>query len=122
MRLKDKYFHPLYYIKLFIYLLLFSLLIAVPTLLSYMHEEFQTVTVISTNEQQHLWDNGDGIDTKYYYLVNTDKGVYEISPSGIYHSNAFGTLQPGKSYTIHTRGYNVPLFNIYPHIINATEQ
>ena len=111
----------LHYLRLFLGILLFFLILVIPISALYLNESVETVTVISITEQQKVWDTGDGITTTYHYLVTTDKGVYEITPSGIFHSNAFGNLHPNKSYRIQTRGIREPLFNLYPYIINATE-
>ena len=113
----------LHYLRLFLGILIFFLIIVIPISALYLHESVENVTVISVNEQQHICNSGeDGIVTTYYiYLINTDKGVYEITPSGIFHSTAFGIIQPNKSYRIHTRGIREPLFNLYPYIIDATE-
>ena len=82
-------------------------------------EVIENVKVFSTSTVMHI--NGDVHDTysQYTYYVNTDKGVFEISPDGIYATKVFGTLKNDSVYTITTRGFNFPQWGFHPHIIDA---
>ena len=92
---------------------------------NYTHTEETEILVRSLVTQQEIHGSGDKdnntISTTYKYLVNTDKGTYCITPSGLYHSNCFGNLEENKTYQIKTRGYSFPLVGMYPYIIEAHE-
>ena len=75
--------------------------------------------VYSVNVQQHTQGDKDGFSTSYSYIVGTSRGTYSISPSGIFASSDFGTLEKDSTYHFFTRGYSVPLIGVYPHIIKA---
>ena len=77
------------------------------------------VKVISTSTVMHV--EGDAHDTysRYTYYVNTDKGVFEISPEGLFASKVFGALKNDSIYTITTRGFDFPQWGFHPHIIDA---
>ena len=79
----------------------------------------KNVKVISTSTVMHV--EGDAHDTysQYTYYVNTDKGVFEISPDGLFASKVFGTLKDDGVYTFTTRGFNFPQWGFHPHIIDA---
>lgn len=100
----------------------FLLIIGGVLISSYMKVEMKTVKVGTITTQQNVEGNKEnGIRTTYKYLVGTDKGTYEIEPSGLFSSNDFGNLKEGKTYQITTRGYNIPFFGIFPRIIEARE-
>ena len=82
-------------------------------------EVIENVKVFSTSTVMHI--DGDVHDTysRYTYYVNTDKGVFEISPDGIYATKVFGTLKNDSVYTITTRGFNFPQWGLHPYIIDA---
>lgn len=82
-------------------------------------EVIENVKVFSISTVMHI--EGDVHDTysQYTYYVNTDKGVFEISPNGIYATKVFGTLKNDSVYTITTRGFNFPQLDFHPHIIDA---
>lgn len=84
----------------------------------YTHEETHTITVYSINQRMHVYGSDGDTYSSYEYLVSTDKGVFKIDPDGIFHSSMFGKLEVGKTYTVKTRGYSVPLLGIYPNIID----
>ena len=89
------------------------------TAFEFTHESDMTATVVSINTQQRTTGDKDGFTTTYSYLVATDCGTLEISPNGIMASSKFGTLQEGKRYTFHLRGFSLPLIGLYPYIIDA---
>lgn len=88
----------------------------------YTHETHDVVKVYSVTTQQNQYGSNGNITTDYDYYVSTDKGVFEISPDGILHSHAFGTIKEGETYEIICRGYKIAIFGIYPHIIEAYKQ
>lgn len=103
--------------------LIFVLVVGFITYQQYIKEGNVTATVLSVTTQQHVSGGGDsGVSTSYVYLIGTDKGVYEITPDGIFSSTAFGTLKEGKTYRFRTRGYSFPLIGMYPYIITAKEK
>lgn len=102
-------------------LLVFVVLVGVSTYIQYAKENTVTVTVQSITTQQHVSGHEGNVITSYTYLVGTDMGTMEISPDGIMCSSAFGKLQEGKRYRIHTRGFSFPMFGIYPYIVDAEE-
>lgn len=95
----------------------FALIIGGPFAM-YTHEETHTITVYSINQRMHVYGSDGDTYSSYEYLVSTDKGVFKIDPNGIFHSSMFGRLEVGKTYTVKTRGYSVPLLGIYPNIID----
>ena len=82
-------------------------------------ETIENVKVMSTTTIMHI--EGDTHDTysRYTYYVNTDKGVFGISPNGLYASKVFGALKDDSVYTITTRGFNFPQLGLHPYIIDA---
>lgn len=102
-------------------LLVLGLLVAIicSAILEFTKEDIVLAKVISVNAQQELTGSKDNKSLSYKYLVGTDKGTYEITPSGLMSSKAFGTLEIGKTYKIKTRGYSFPVFGLYPYIIEA---
>lgn len=88
----------------------------------YTHETTEVVKVYSITSQQNQYGSNGTITTDYDYYVSTDKGVFEISPDGILHSNVFGSIKEGETYEIQCRGYKIAILGIYPHIINAYQQ
>lgn len=105
-------------------LIVFLLIIGIATYVQYVKEETVIATVKSITTQQNVsgGGNGSGVSTSYTYLVGTDKGTMQIEPNGIMSSTAFGGLQEGKTYRLHTRGYSFPLFGLYPYIVDAKEE
>ena len=105
-------------------LIVFLLIVGIATYVQYVKEETVVATVKSITTQQNVSGGGDGggVSTSYTYLVGTDKGTMQIEPSGIMSSTAFGGLQEGKKYLLHTRGYSFPLFGLYPYIVDAKEE
>ena len=105
-------------------LIVFLLIVVIATYVQYVKEETVVATVKSITTQQNVSGGGDGggVSTSYTYLVGTDKGTMQIEPSGIMSSTAFGGLQEGKTYRLHTRGYSFPLFGLYPYIVDAKEE
>lgn len=83
-------------------------------------EVIENVKVVSTFYRQDISSDGEGsTTTSFIYYVNTNKGVFEISPDGIYATKVFGTLKNDSVYTITTRGFNFPQWGFHPHIIDA---
>ena len=82
-------------------------------------ETVENVRVISTSSAMNVNGDKDNTYTSYTYYVNTDKGVFEISPDGIFASKVFGTLKNDSVYTITTRGLNFPQLGLHPYIIDA---
>lgn len=105
-------------------LIVFLLIVGIATYVQYVKEETIIATVKSITTQQNVsgGGNGSGVSTSYTYLVGTDKGTMQIEPNGIMSSTAFGGLQEGKTYRLHTRGYSFPLFGLYPYIVDAKEE
>lgn len=104
-------------------IIVFLLIVGIATYVQYVKEETVVATVKSITTQQNVSGGGEGggVSTSYTYLVGTDKGTMQIEPSGIMSSTAFGGLQEGKTYRLHTRGYSFPLFGLYPYIVDAKE-
>lgn len=75
--------------------------------------------VYSVNVQQNTQGSENGFSTNYSYIVGTSRGTYEISPYGLFHSSAFGTLEVDSTYHFFTRGISIPIIGIYPYIIEA---
>ena len=82
-------------------------------------EVIENVKVISTSSVLNINGDKDNTYTSYTYYVNTDKGVFEISPDGLFASKVFGTLKNDSIYTITTRGFNFPSLGFHLHIIDA---
>ena len=100
-------------------IILLIVLAGVSIAINYQQTDKIVATVNSLTTQQNI-DGSDGsISTSYSYLVNTDKGVFEISPNGLYSCTFFGSLKEGNTYEFYTRGFSCPLLGIYPHIIKA---
>jgi len=75
--------------------------------------------VCSINVQQKINGRESGVNTTYSYIIGTNRGIYTISPDGIFASKHFGTLEKDSTYHFFTRGISIPLIGIYPHIITA---
>jgi hypothetical protein len=103
-------------------IILLVVLAGVSIVINYQQADKIIATVNSLSVQQSINGSDGSISTSYSYLVNTDKGVFEISPDGIYSSVSFGSLKEGNTYELYTRGFSYPLLGIYPHIIKATKK
>lgn len=82
-------------------------------------ETIENVKVISTSTVMNVNGDEKSTYTSYTYYVNTNKGVFEISPDGIFASKVFGTLKDDSIYTFTTRGFNFPQLGLHPYIIDA---
>ena len=82
-------------------------------------EVIENVRVISTSSVLNINGDKDNTYSSYTYYVNTDKGVFEISPDGIFASKVFGTLKDDSIYTFTTRGFNFPPLSLHPYVIDA---
>lgn len=100
-------------------IILLIVLAGVSIAINYQQTDKVVATVNSLTTQQNISGSDGSISTSYSYLVNTDKGVFEISPNGLYSSTLFGSLKEGNTYEFYTRGFSCPLLGIYPHIIKA---
>lgn len=90
--------------------------------IQYNHTEVKTLTIRNVTTRQHISGDGEnGVHTYYEYLVSTNKGIYEISPLGMYSSSCFGNLEEGHTYKCFIRGYAMPVLGVYPNIIDAKE-
>ncbi len=97
-------------------------LVAVVMVVEYTHESDLTAKVISISTQRYTFGDKDSFNTSYKYIVATDKGPLEIAPDGLMASRQFGTLQEGKTYRFHLRGYSIVLLGVYPFIIEAEQE
>ena len=59
--------------------------------------------------------DGDTYSSCEYFVV-TERGMFRIEPDGIFHSNAFGMLEEGHTYTVQVRGFTNSFLGIYPYI------
>lgn len=82
-------------------------------------EVIENVRVFSISTVMHVDGDKNSTYTSYTYYVNTNKGVFEISPDGIFASKVFGALKNDSIYTFTTRGFNFPSLGFHPYIINA---
>lgn len=82
-------------------------------------ETIENVKVMSTSTVMKVDGDKDNTYTSYTYYVNTNKGVFEISPDGLYASKVFGALKNDSVYTITTRGFNFPQLGFHPYIVDA---
>lgn len=101
----------------FFAILILGIIIGVPYVTTYNHEKIQTITIYSINTKLHVSGSDGDTYSTYEYLVSTDKGIFKIEPDGFFHSDMFGKLEEGKTYTVKTRGFSVPLLGIYPNIM-----
>ena len=84
------------------------------------NEEFTEVTVKSK-----LVDNSG---TESFYLLITDKGVFEVDRPKYDSLNesrnpdiVFPSIEEGKSYTLHHYGYRIDFIYDYPIVVGAVE-
>ena len=103
-------------------LLVSIVLVGVSTYVQYTKEDTVTATVHSITTQQRVNGTDGNVSTSYSYLVGTSKGTMKIQPDGIMSSTAFGRLEEGKTYRLHTRGFSFPLFGMYPYIVDAKKE
>ena len=93
------------------------IVIALPIAIMYSHQQTETIKIISINTRMHVSGSDGNTSSTYEYLVSTDKGIFKIEPDGIFHSNDFGNLVVGETYTVKTCGFSVPILGIYPFIL-----
>lgn len=83
------------------------------------NEEYIDVKVIG----KHIDYSKSNSGTQSYYIVSTDKGVFEIDTPLIDRlfnmeiANAdmnYAKIEPGKSYRFHTYGYRIDILWVYP--------
>ena len=103
-------------------MLVLIVLVGVIIYVQYTKEDTVTATVHSITTQQRVNGTDGNVSTSYSYLVGTSKGTMKIQPDGIMSSTAFGRLEEGKTYRLHTRGFSFPLFGMYPYIVDAKKE
>ena len=103
-------------------MLVIIVLVGVIIYVQYTKEDTVTATVQSITTQQSVNGTDGNVSTSYSYLVGTSKGTMKIQPDGIMSSTAFGRLEEGKTYRLHTRGFSFPLFGMYPYIVDAKKE
>ena len=88
---------------------------------NYLHSGESVVRITNITVQQNVSGGSEdaGVSTSYRYIVSTDRGIFHISPDGLYASTAFGKIEAGATYRIFHRGYTIPFLGIYPHITHA---
>lgn len=88
---------------------------------SWLHvEEIDHVAVMELKTQQKVSGTDGDITTSYQYLVLTDKGVFEISPQGIYSaSHCWGKVKEGDTINIVTRGFQLDYIGCYRFIVDV---
>ena len=101
----------------FLFVCVALIVMFLPMAIMYSHQETETIKVISINTRMHVSGSDGNSSSTYEYLVSTDKGIFKIEPDGIFHSNAFGNLVIGETYTVKTCGFSVPILGIYPFIL-----
>lgn len=89
------------------------------------NEQYIDVKVIG----KHIDYSRSSSDTQSYYIVATDKGVFEIDTPLIDRlfnmetANAdmnYAKIETGKSYRFHTYGYRIDILWVYP-IVTGVE-
>lgn len=84
--------------------------------LEYGNEQHFMVTVNKTERTTE--------ESSSYYLVFTDKGVFQISDQvfkwKFNSSDIYGSIKADSTYEIITTGYRVPFLSMYPNIIKVT--
>lgn len=99
---------------------LFVLVIALSCVLYFAHTETQTIVVKKIDMQQEVYSNDGSVSTSYYCRVYSDKGLYDISQSGIFaHPEIIGRIHDGDTVTVTSRGYNLPVFKMYRTIVSV---
>lgn len=92
---------------------------------------FGLITLAYLNTQQELiaqvWKTERvQTDGNSYYLVFTDKGVFQNSDSLLFckfnSSDIYGKLILDKSFSFTIVGWRVPFLSMYPNIIRAQEK
>ena len=87
--------------------------------LKYGNEQEYTVTVNKTERTTEI----HGKTSSSYYLIFTDKGVFQISDQLLKwkfnSSDIYGSIKQDSIYEIETTGYRLPWLSMYPNIVKA---
>lgn len=93
--------------------------IVICALLNFVNETAQSHTIQSIEKIEATEGNSDGFHTRVYYFVYTDKGAYHIRTAGFNSAPQCAGIQKDSTYTLVTRGINIPFFGVYPCIIRV---
>lgn len=84
-------------------------------------------TVIVTVDGKHVDTSSTGKSSSSHYMVNTDKGVFEVDNGmmlGVWNADEiYGSLKIGKTYSIVTKGEKIVTWYAqeYPYIVSVRE-
>lgn len=102
------------------FLLLVLAFLVLAALSNFVNETAQSHTIQSIEKIEATEGNSEGFHTRVYYFVYTDKGAYHIRTSGLNAAPQCAGIKKDSTYTLVTRGLNVPVLGVYPCIIQAS--
>lgn len=77
----------------------------------------ETVKVIAVEKQTETSGNKDKFSTHIYWLINTDKGTYQVETSGLWACPGAASLKVDSTYTVTIDGFFKSSFlGLYPYI------
>lgn len=101
------------------FLLLVLAFCVLAALSNFVNEATQSHTIRSIEKVEATEGNSEGLHTRVYYYVYTDNGAYHIRTAGLNAAPECAGIQKDSTYTLVTRGINLPFFGVYPCIVRV---
>lgn len=77
----------------------------------------ETVRIIAVEKQTVTSGNKDNFSTHIYWLINTDKGTFQVETSGLWACPEAASLKVDSTYTVTINGFFKSSFlGVYPFI------
>lgn len=89
---------------------------------NFMNRTMQQHKILSIDKIESTEGSSDEFQTRVYYQVSTDKGAYHIRTAGFNAAPQCAGIKKDSTYTLVTRGVNIPFIGIYPCIIEIKEE
>ena len=88
---------------------------------NFMNRTIQKHRILSIDKIESTEGYSDGFQTRVYYQVSTDKGAYHIRTAGLNAAPQCAGIKKDSTYTLVTRGVNIPIIGVYPCIVEIKE-
>lgn len=88
---------------------------------NFMNRTTQQHKILSIDKIESTEGSSDGFQTRVYYQVSTDKGAYHIRTAGLNAAPQCVGIKKDSTYTLVTRGVNIPFIGVYPCIVGIKE-
>lgn len=101
----------------YLYIPIIVFFIGICVCANFLNKTTQQHKVLSIDKIEATEGDSEGLHTRVYYQVSTDKGAYHIRTEGLNAAPQCAGIKKDSTYTLVTRGINVPILGVYPCII-----